>query len=191
MTKPLGVIAEDVSDVEVVREIANKIVRGSSIPVRYFVGHGCGKVKSKCAQWAANLNARGCASVVVIHDLDSRQLQALRDELCQALYPCPIPASVIVIPVRTIEAWLLSDEEAIRRAMRLQTTPNPVPNPEALLHPKRTLEDLVYSRSRKTKRYVHTVHNAKVASELRIGRLRRCASFRPLERFLHDNFDNQ
>ena len=67
----VGILAEEDSDVAVVRLLLQKIVPSRSFGVRYFVGHGCGKLRYKCNVWAAQLADRGCSALLVIHDLDA------------------------------------------------------------------------------------------------------------------------
>jgi hypothetical protein len=184
MTIRIGVIAEDDCDIDVIKELIPKITPGKNFVVRKFVGHGCGKVRGKCRQWAQNLKEQNCSILILLHDLDDKVLRELQDNLFQTLNPCPIRKYVIVIPVKEIEAWLLSDEEAIRVAMNIRATISRIPNPETIMDPKKHLQHLVEIRSGKTKHYLNTVHNKKIAAELRVERLKRCESFLPLESFL-------
>lgn len=187
MKNRIGLIAEDDSDVEVVKAITKKIAGSKQFVIKKFVGFGCGKVRSKCLQWAHNLKAQGCTSVILLHDLDDRHLPDLKRELIDKFSPCPIKNNVIIIPVREIEAWLLSDEQAIKRGMNLKDRVARIPNPEALHDPKGRLEEIVFLKSRKTKRYINAIHNSRIASELSVANIRRCNSFLPLEKFLSEN----
>jgi hypothetical protein len=83
-----------------------------------------------------------------------------------------------------IEAWLLSDSNAIIRAMNLSQNFAQIPNPQSIPDPKRKLGEIIYLRSGRTKRYINTKHNKKIAAEVDITNLRRCSSFLPLESFL-------
>ncbi len=58
MSNHIGVIAEDNSDVEVVRELIKKIVPDKKFSINSFVGHGCGKIQGKCFQWAGALKTK-------------------------------------------------------------------------------------------------------------------------------------
>lgn len=185
MTSYIGLIAEDVSDVEVINQIAKKIAGRRQFVIRKFVGHGCGKIRGKCLQWAQALRNQRCTSVILLHDLDNRDLRELEKQLRDAFTPCPVPNNIIIIPVRAIEAWLLSDEAAIYRVMNLTDRVPRFANPEAIVDPKRRLKEIVYLKSRKTKRYINTVHNGKIASEISLDNVRRCRSFQPLEQFLN------
>jgi hypothetical protein len=87
-----------------------------------------------------------------------------------------------------IEAWLLSDVDAIQKVFNLPSVPNPIPNPESIFDPKSKLGELVYISSGKKKRYANTLHNGLIAAEASLDRLRTCASFHPLEQFVRTVF---
>jgi hypothetical protein len=183
LSRHIGIIAEDKSDVEVVKILMGKIRPGRRFSVRSSVGHGCGRIKSKCREWARNLNLRGCYWLILVHDLDEADLRGLTQELSTALQPCPIERYVVIIPIREIEAWLLSDPQAIRDGLNLRSTPSHIANPEAIFDPKRKLGEIIGSRSQGGKVYINTIHNAKIAQHLALDKLHACKSFLPLEVF--------
>ncbi len=79
-------------------------------------------------------------------DKDSRKKRA--DEIRQALADTIHPPAVCVVPVRMTEAWLLSDEIAIRKAARNPNGQQPlqlpnIDNLEKLPDPKLILYDLL------------------------------------------------
>jgi hypothetical protein len=185
--KRIGLIAEDSSDVEVINELTKKIAEGRQFTIKKFVGHGCGKIRGKCLQWAQILKDLRCSSIILLHDLDNKNLPELEKQLSDSFHPCPIKKNAIIIPVQEIEAWLLSDEVAIRKALNLKDNVTRVANPEAIVDPKKRLEEIIYLRSGKTKRYINTIHNRRIATEISLSKLRRCKSFSPLEKFLHEN----
>lgn len=187
MSATVGVIAEDNSDVEVLKELIKKILPNVKFSMKHFVGHGCGKIIGKCYQWAGVLKTKGCSTLIVLHDLDQRDLGVLNSELNQALANCAIPKNTIVIPIREIEAWLISDSLAIQKAMNIHESIPPFPNPEEIMDPKKKISEVVYLRSGRTKRYINSVHNRKIAAELDLANLRRCSSFLPLEEFVLSN----
>jgi hypothetical protein len=186
MTISIGVIAEDASDIAVVNQIIKKILPDRKYSIKSFVGHGCGKIRGKCCQWADVLHSKGCSRLLLLHDLDQSSLQQLRFQLEQRLLHCKITRNIVVIPIREIEAWLLSDTHAIQTAMNIQGKINSIPNPEGIDDPKRKLGEIIYLNSGKTKRYINTAHNWKIAAEIDISEVRKCSSFLPLERFIID-----
>lgn len=122
-SKTLGVIAEDASDVEVIKVLFSKYAPANTFSVKKFVGNGCGKLQGKCRAWAANLVTAGCDHVFVFHDRDRHDLDQLKKTLRAKLPNNEFPKSVVVIPVEEIEAWLLTDMEAIKGTFSLQVTP--------------------------------------------------------------------
>ena len=111
----IGVIAEDSSDIDVVKELILKLKSPRSFCVRHFVGNGCGKLRNKCRAWANQLHLNGCSALLFIHDLDRNKPAKLRTDLTAALTPCPIVKHVIVIPIEEIEAWLMCDASAFKK----------------------------------------------------------------------------
>ena len=183
VSRCVGIIAEDKSDVEVIEILITKIRPGRRFSVKYSLGHGCGRIKSKCRGWARDLSLRKCNFLILIHDLDSADPLKLAAELSSALKPSPLDPHVVVIPVREIEAWLLSDPTAIRAGLNLRSTPSRIANPEATLDPKRKLREIIESRSQGRKVYINAIHNSKIAKHLTLRPLRACNSFLPLEAF--------
>jgi hypothetical protein len=115
----IGIIAEDVSDVKVIVELIRKICP-KNYGISQFVGEGCGRIVGKCRAWSEQLKERGCKYLLIIHDSDRKDVKCLEKMLTDGLNASPIDNYVIVIPVREIEAWLLSDENAITTAMHLR-----------------------------------------------------------------------
>ena len=180
----IGVIAEDTSDVEVTKALLLKLKSPKSFCVRHFVGDGCGKLRNKCRAWAQQLHLRGCSALLLIHDLDRRDLAQLHRDLVAALEPCPITKHAIVIPIEEIEAWLMCDANALKRVFSLKKLPKLPGNPELVTSPKERLESLIWIQSRKTRRYIHTVHNVTIAKQVTVSSLRKCSAFRHFERFV-------
>ncbi len=143
MSYQIGLITEDISDFDVVDEIIRKLVPKSKYSIKKYVGHGCGKIIGKCRDWAIDLKRRNCSILIILHDLDNQTETLLYKRLNQAMSPSPISKFVLVIPVQEIEAWLLSDLDAIKKALNLQATLPKIPNPESILNPKEHLGQMV------------------------------------------------
>jgi len=186
LLKRIGIIAEDKSDVEVIDLLIKKIAK-SPYHVSFFAAGGCGKIISKARAWAQNLRDQGCKYLLLVHDLDRAQITQLRTSLLNALGQSPISPHLVVIPVREIEAWLLADHEAIKKAMKLTGPVNKIANPEALQNPKEHLARLVYIRSDHKKRYINSIHNAQIAAACTATKLNRCSSYVPFHLFIQQN----
>ena len=83
-----------------------------------------------------------------------------------------------------MEAWWLSDPNAIRVALNLKKTPNVKSHPEQIASPKERIGELVRQCSQKTKVYLNTTHNAKIAEHLDLNKAKRCSSFVPFFNFV-------
>ena len=177
----MGIIAEDDSDVAVLREITLTLLKPHRIGFPRFVGHGSGKLRRKCGAWARNLVQQGCPWVIVVHDLDVHDEERLRAELTDAVAPARAKASVVLIPKREIEAWLLYDGGAIAAAFHENQRPQLPGNPESLSDPKRYLRDLIWRKYRKD--YLNTVHNALIAKRINVALLNPARSFVPFPPF--------
>ncbi len=184
MAKVVGLIGEDESDTDVLGTIIRRASPARRFKFKTFHGHGKGKIIGKCNQWAQNLRDRECTALILAQDLDDESHFKVFNELKNALEPSTIANYCIVIPVRMIEAWILSDAEAIKTALNLPSTPNDIPNPESLMDPKSKLRDLIYTLSKKRRRYMLTKDNGRIAAHLRIECLRKCPSFMPLHDFI-------
>src|SRR5947208_3778433 len=175
----VGVIAEDDSDVDVIHIILKKITPRRAFCIRTFIGHGCGKLRYKGRVWASQLASRGCYVLLFVHDLDRQDLVTLRETLQAALAPCPLQPYLIVIPIEELEAWLLTDAEALQQSFSLKRRPKCPSNPEKVVDPKRELERLIWLTSDKSKRYVNSIHNVRIAERVAVSALRKCTAFRP------------
>ena len=183
--KLVGIIAEDKSDISVLKSLIEKITK-TPFSVEYFVGNGCGKIAGKCRSWAQNLSDSGCEYLLVVQDLDDKKVNELRRDLTAALGVSPIAAHTIIIPVREIEAWLLADHTAISKALKLHGA-KLVSNPEGIRDPKRHLAELVFRWSKNKRRYVNAIDNPKIAAECSPQNLGRCPSFAVLRDFVAAN----
>jgi hypothetical protein len=179
----LGIIAEDNSDVEVLHEIAKAILHPKKFGIKRFVGNGCGRLRRKCRAWAANLVRQGCPWIIVAHDQDQYDESKLRHELEQVIAPVNARASVVLIPIREIEAWLMYDSHALRLAFNGGSNLRVPGDPESIYDPKKALRDLIWRAYKKD--YVSTIHNGKIASKIDCSRLRKSKSFARYPAFLN------
>jgi hypothetical protein len=84
--------------------------------------------------------------VVVVHDCDRNDEKALRQKLEAAVVGVNAHASVVLIPVREIEAWLLFDSKAIASTFKKEKKPHLPGDPESLQNPKKTLGEIIWKR---------------------------------------------
>jgi hypothetical protein len=180
----VGIIAEDESDVQVARELILKFKSKNSFCIKHFLGHGCGKIRHKCATWSKQLYLKGCSVLILLHDLDRNNKKQLREDIEKALYPCPISENIIVIPVEEIEAWLMCDVNALKKTFSIKKSFKLPNNPESIVSPKEKLEQIIWIYSGKTKRYLHTQHNAVIAKNIPVAALQKCPAFHDFAKFV-------
>ncbi len=187
----IGFIAEEVNDVDTAKVLIQHLVKNNNIGIRKCIGHGCGKVKRKSNSWSLQLKMQGCHIMILIHDLDSRDLSDLKEQIKNALDPCAIKRHLICIPVQEMEAWLLSDPVAIKTAMNLRKIPKIKYAPETINSPKEYLGELIDKASNGETIYLNTKHNSKIAKEISIiNIIQKCPSFKPFYDFIQSNINN-
>ncbi len=183
MANKIGIIAEDMSDVEVIKILAKKI-SGNNVSADQHVGKGCGPLKKKAPGWCKSLLTKGCTRIIMVHDRDRNNAEQLREQLEEVLASAPQATKVVVVPEEELEAWLLSDTEAIKKAMNLQKSIKTVHHPEAIDSPKEYIRDQIYNKSSKKVQYVNSVHNKLIAEEIDIQLvIKKCPSFGPFHIF--------
>lgn len=147
MTRSIGFIAEDVSDVEVLKILITKISK-KTFTSAHFVGKGCGPIKKKIPGWSKAFTHKGVNHLLVVHDLDRNNEKSLRASLEDLVNATSFQTKAVVIPKEELEAWLLSDENAIFSALKLETTPKKISHPETINSPKEHLQELVQKNSK-------------------------------------------
>lgn len=171
----IGVIAEDHSDIDVLDELTKKFKERNSYKIRRHVMKGCGALIGKCGPAAINLKKAGCKRIVVMHDLDDKNLAQLT-RLLRAAMDAAVPNEYLaLIPVREVEAWLLCDPSAIRETFTMRSLPKVPASPELVRRPKEMLRDIVYRYSGKV--YLNTTHNVRIAARMKLSSLKACKSF--------------
>lgn len=182
----IGLIAEDLSDIEVIKILAKKVTT-RPMSFSHFVGRGCGPLKRKTPAWCNNLHLKGCTRVLLVHDNDRNDHKDLRKILEEVIAAAPQKDKVVVIPTEELEAWLLSDESAIGTALNLRKPPTSVQHPERIASPKEHLQRAVRQASGKKVQYVNSVHNQTIANKIDIALVaRKCPSFKPFQAFFRE-----
>lgn len=183
-TKCIGIIAEDNSDFESVKVLINRI-SSKRLSYKKAIGNGCGRLKRKAIDYSIDLEKRGCDTLILFHDLDRNSYTKLKDELEIKLKDSPIDKKLICIPIEELEAWFLSDPEAIKSVFNLRKTPKTIGTPETINSPKEFLAEQVEKLSDKERVYINTKHNEKLANKLSIDLAKkRCSSFKHLHDFV-------
>lgn len=187
-----GVIGEDQSDVDTLRVIIRRLWRGDPVKIRTRGYSGCGQMLNKGAGQFGLFRNQGASRFVVCHDADQSPAAAIRDAVLErVIRPARVSGSAcIVVPIQEIEAWILADLSKVSVVIpSWAPPPNDIASPEAFTDPKDWLERL--SRQHARPRYVHAVHNTKIAEHLDFAKVARsCPSFRPLQDFVQNGLHN-
>jgi Domain of unknown function (DUF4276) len=184
MPTKFGIIAEDVSDVDVVKSLAKKLT-GKAISASHFVGKGCGSMVRKAPGWCKSFERKGCTRILLVHDLDRHDLFKLTSRLEQVLEQNSNLDCAVIVPVEEIEAWLLSDMVAIANTFKLKKSPKGVNHPESIQSPKEYIQDLVWKASERKVQYVNSIHNRLIAERINIANVsRKCPSFKGFADFV-------
>ena len=183
--KHIGIIAEDESDVRVLKVLVRKFTT-KKFSTSQFTGKGCGPLKRKTPGWCEAFTKKGCQAVVLVHDLDTKNADKLRQQLEALLVGVGMLHKFVVIPVEELEAWLLADFAAVKCAMNLVKLPKAIPHPETIDSPKEHLASIVKSHSKDQKKmYVNTVHNELIANHIDVKKISKtCPSFAYLSQFV-------
>jgi hypothetical protein len=182
--KRVGLIAEDESDIEALKELLKRITGKPNIGFKHFVGRGCGKIKRKADEWAKQLKQRGCKVLIVVHDLDKNNHDDLFKFIHASLHPFVINETLISIPIEEMEAWFLSDEMGLKKALKLKKTTKVFYHPEKIISPKEVLGKEIEKASNDTKIYLNVKHNSIIAKTIDIDIMKaKCKSFKKLYEF--------
>ncbi|MCB9740176.1 MAG: DUF4276 family protein [Deltaproteobacteria bacterium] len=186
MSRSLGILAEDATDIDVLKVIANRYKPGAfSFKVHH--GRGAGELHRKGSRWIADLQRRDVRHVVILHDLDrDRGSGELHDEsdLRHRLRRVVADATLehlLCIPVEELEAWFWSCPDVLAKvAGRPQRAHR---NPHAIRGPKEQLVAL--SRRGGRRPHYSTNDNRELAGLLDLERAARaCPALRELLAFL-------
>lgn len=182
--KRVGLIAEDESDIDALKELIKRITGKPNIGFKHFVGRGCGKIKRKADDWARQLKSKGCKVLFVIHDLDRNNHDDLLNLITNNLHPFIITDTLINIPIEEMEAWFLSDEKGLKQALNLKKVTRVYHHPETITSPKEVLGIEIEKASNDTKIYLNTKHNTIIAKTIDINIVKaKCNSFKKLYDF--------
>lgn len=181
--KAIGIIAEDDTDYQAIKILLKRITGNDKLTCKPKLGAG-GKVFSKTLAWANELAHRECNLLLVVHDLDSRNLDQFKEELTNLVSGCAILNHFVCIPVQELESWFLADPEGIKNAFGLRRCPRIEGLPETIPSPKEYLEKKVFDCSNKRVLY-STKQNARIAEHVSLDCLeRRCGSFKDFKEFI-------
>lgn len=141
-------------------------------------------VKERAPRIAEAIELHPECRIVVIHtDADASALRARQQRIEPGIQEARrrlgerAPAIIACIPVREIEAWMLADEEALRRLLGKHASMRLPSEPERLRAPDKEIDEIFRGAHRKRPRDIY----AFMGKNVRIDALRRLSAFREFE----------
>ena len=180
-----AVLAEDRSDVDSLVVLIRRISGMTNATILRKGFGGCGELCRKAWSHIKDFADQGATHFIVCHDSDGNDPEAVREKVLGSLRAkLDVPKDCcIVVPVQELEAWIIADEEAIKRAMPSLVI-KPVARPETVPSPKEWLRS-ESRRGRSRPLYSPPIHNAKVAAYLDLKKVeKKCPSFGELVAFV-------
>jgi glutathionylspermidine synthase len=186
-----GILAEDDSDIETLKVLIRQLAGNEKLPIRGKGFNGCGELLKHGSKYLKSLAELKCNRFIVAHDADQQDVATTRQKLIErVIQPSGVKTSIcLLVPTQTIEAWLLTDIEAVSKLFK-SWNPKSVENPESISRPKEYLEKLSRLAGGRP-RYSHATHNPQLAKHINLGKVSEsCPSFRPLKQFVKSGEGN-
>jgi hypothetical protein len=181
----IGIICEDNSDFDSIKEIIRRIVGINNLDYKKQCGEGSSRIRSKCSKWAEQLKDRGCQLIIVVHDLDRENHSTLEQKLTRDISTSGAPHNYVCIPIEELEAWFIANPETLKSHFNLNRLPPFRGNPENILSPKEAIKRQVRLCSGGRARYINTTHNPKLAERIDLGQLyNKSQSYKKLHDYL-------
>jgi hypothetical protein len=110
----IGVIAEDKTDCEAIREIVHRVL-GEKTQTKKWASKGCHHLRRKLSAQMMALSNEGCNAFIIVHDLDRNPANGslndeakLRTNLEKSITNFGKIEKHICIPIEELEAWFWS-----------------------------------------------------------------------------------
>jgi len=178
-----GIIAEDKSDVAMLKVIIKRVAKTQSVSIKGKGYNGCGEMLRKGTTQLKAFKELGCDRFIICYDADRDSPSGRHNE---ALEKIVIPFGntekcCILVPIQEIEAWILADLKSVTKVISSWVPTKVYHSPESVNDPKEELEKLSRNANKRP-RYSHAIHNCKVAEHLDLSIVKqKCKSFLPLE----------
>lgn len=182
----IGIICEDDTDYSALKILISRTVGKNNLSTKPKIAKSCSRIPKKCLAMSRELFLQKCDMLIIVRDADRDKynVDSLRSELETAIAESPIEKRYICVPVEELEAWLLSDTEAIEKHFGLSATLKASSKPETIDSPKEFLQQAIYRLSGH-KHILNTKHNAQLANVVSIEHIKKkCPSFNEFSNYL-------
>lgn len=188
-----AVLAEDISDAEIIASIIKSIKKDDSITV-YRKGYGgAGDLfKQGAAQIQAYKEAKNIRNFIICYDSDGDCPEGRKKKIIdEIVHPSGVQGKFCaVVPIQEIESWFLSDLAAIKKVFGSFEVKREIHNPEGIQSPKEYLHGEI-KKLKPMPKFIHSSHSPKIAGNLDFELVKRkCDSFEPLYQFLKHRKSN-
>jgi len=183
----IAIICEDDSDFKSLKVIIQSITGKTNLSFKKKSAGGCGMIKRKALAWSEEFHRKGCDLLLIIHDRDRNDYNKLEEQLRSIMKTSSFKNRYICIPVEELEAWFLSDPQALKDALNLDRLPKIAGLPETIDSPKEYIQNQAASCSQNKVMYINTIHNEKIAKLISIDQMLRRA---PTFKLFHDYIDS-
>ncbi len=180
-----AVLAEDWSDVDAIVVLLKRISGIDNQKIFRKGFNGCGALRTKACRIMGEFSTKGATRFIICHDSDGVDVGEIKAKFVATLNDprCAGLDHQVIVPVQELEAWIIADESAIKRAIPSLSIRN-VSAPESLASPKEWLVN-ESRRGRSKPLFVPSLHNKLVASFIDLAKLeRKCPSFLELRKFV-------
>ncbi len=181
-----AVLAEDHSDVDSLVVLIKRISGMPKAKITRKGFNGCGELCRKAWSHVVRFGEEGATRFIICHDSDGNDPEEIRKKVRASITAKIVmpDACCIIVPVQELEAWIIADEEAIKKAIPSLNI-KPVPRPETIRSPKEWL--VTESRKGRSRPlYTPTIHNARVAEHMNLDKVvKKCPSFGQLVAFVN------
>lgn len=177
-----GVLAEDASDLEVLKVLIRRIANDSKVTIKGKPYAGCGDLLSKGTRGIQALHDVGISKLIICYDADDCNPEERYNEIVSRIIrPSKVDLTFCaLVPVQEIEAWLLSDLAAVKKIFSSFRDEREIASPENLRNPKEFLEKILRRRDNKPV-YTDSTYNSKIAQHIDLFKLAdKCISAIPL-----------
>jgi hypothetical protein len=182
-----GILGEEDDDAETIAVLIKRLTNQPNAHCFKRGYNGFGDLLKKGAAQLRSFQQSKCKQFIVCIDADGPDPLPRREEVMKrVIRPSGIETgSCAVVPVHTIEAWILADIAAIINVLPSWTGPLQFrQNPEGVSDPKERIK--VWSQKcNKKPNFSPSTHNPLIAKHLQLATLRkRCPSFEHLAFFI-------
>ena len=173
-----AVLAEDWSDVDAIVVLLKRISGIDNQKIFRKGFNGCGALRTKACRIMGEFSTKGATRFIICHDSDGVDVREIKAKFVATLNDprCAGLDHQVIVPVQELEAWIIADEGAIKKAIpslsiRKCVSTRVIGEPEGVVGQR-------IAEGCSKPLFVPSLHNKLVASFIDLAKLeRKCPSF--------------